>query len=451
MPDPTISQQRRDTFVADLVEQMRILALQLCEQMTTASPSLQQLEELTLHTIKTLGTTLLTGLCGLLTPLYAPPHVTCSCGGQAIYLRRRPAHVSTLLGPVTIQRPYYHCSVCQQGVVPLDQQVGLCAGGLSGGLREVLALLGAQSVFEEAVPLLERLSLVSVSPTTIQVATEELGRLIAAEEQQAVQTLSVEPLSPAHTDRLYVSMDGTMVHTHQEGWKEIKLGAVYTTTAKAARARPDEVTVRAHDFSFYAEFADPQTFGQRFLADATRRGVLDAREVVAIGDGAHWIWNLVEEQFPGAIQIVDWYHASQYVWKVANAVYGEGSDLAKAWAGHRLDELWDGQVATVIHQCSQWRAVGKAVEDAIRYFTTNQHRMAYAAYRTRGIQIGSGSIESGCKHVVGARLKQAGMIWDVEGARAVAKVRTRLKSGRWAETIARWPPPRRARPARNAA
>jgi len=353
---------------------------------------------------------------------------------------------------VTIQRPYYLCPVCHHGSAPLDLELGLCPGGVSGGLREVLALLGAHSVFEAAIPLLERLSLVSVAPTTVQAATEELGHLIAQEEQQAVADLSRDLLVPVQQDRrLYVSMDGTMVHTHEDGWKEIKLGAVYTATSQVVRTRPDEVTVRAHDFSFYAEFADPQTFGQRLLAEAARRGVMAATEVVAIGDGAHWIWNLVEEQFPGAIQIVDWYHASQYVWKVANALYGDGSDVAKAWAGQRLDELWDGQVATVIDQMHRQPGGGKAVEDASRYFTTNQHRMRYAEYRARGIQIGSGSIESGCKHVVGARLKQAGMIWNVEGARAVAKVRTRLKSGRWAETVARWPPPHRARPTVNAA
>jgi len=432
-----------------MVEQFRVLTLQVCDQVITAAPSLQQLEEVTLQTIKTLGNTLLTGLCALLRPAYPPSQIACSCGGRASYLRCRSAQVQSLLGSLTLHRPYYLCAVCHQGVAPLDQQLGLCAGGLSGGLREVLALLGAQSVFAEAVPLLERLSLVSVAPTTIQQATEELGQFIAQDEQQAVHTLSsaLHPTPAAHPpERLYVSMDGTMVHTKQDGWKELKLGAVYTTRASVSRTRPAEVTVRAHDFSFYAEFANPQTFGPRLLAEAAQRGVLEADEVVAIGDGAQWIWNLVDEQFPGATQIVDWYHASQYVWKVAHAVYGEGTDQAKAWAVQRLDELWEGQVALVLQHFEQHQTRGQAVQDALSYYRHNQQRMAYATYRARGMQVGSGSIESGCKHVIGARLKQAGMIWTVEGARAVAKVRTRLTSGRWAETVARWPPPHRAHP-----
>ena len=86
----------------------------------------------------------------------------------------------------------------------------------------------------------------------------------------------------------------------------------------------------------------------------------------------------------------------------------------------------------------------EAVTDALSYLTTHRDRMRYAEYRARGIQIGSGVIESGCKHVLGARLKQAGMIWNVDGARAVGKVRTWLKGRRWAEAMGLRPPLRRA-------
>ena len=88
-------------------------------------------------------------------------------------------------------------------------------------------------------------------------------------------------------------------------------------------------------------------------------------------------------------------------------------------------------------------SAGQPVREAITYYLNNQERMRYPEYRARGIQIGSGAIESGCHHVIGARLKQAGMIWQVEGARAVATVRTWLKSGRWDEAMALRPPRRR--------
>ena len=202
--------------------------------------------------------------------------------------------------------------------------------------------------------------------------------------------------------------------------------------------------MRAQEISFYTDFADPQAFGCALWLEGYRRGVSEAKEVVAIGDGAHWIWKLVEEHFPEAIQIVDWYHASEYIWKVAHAVYGEGSDLARQWAKDRLDELWAGQVDEVLRHCQEHASAGEAVQQAITYYTNNKDRMRYPEYRAKGLQIGSGTVESGCKHVIGARLKGAGMIWNVEGARAVAKVRARLRSGRWTETMAQRPPPHRS-------
>ena len=138
------------------------------------------------------------------------------------------------------------------------------------------------------------------------------------------------------------------------------------------------------------------------------------------------------------------------MWAAANAVYGDGTDLAAAWAGARLDALWDGEVGQVLAALRATDQTRAAVTDALTYLASHRHRMRYAEYRARGIQIGSralaggGVIESGCKHVIGARLKQAGMIWNVDGARAVAKVRTWLKSRRWDAAMALRLPLRRA-------
>jgi hypothetical protein len=184
------------------------------------------------------------------------------------------------------------------------------------------------------------------------------------------------------------------------------------------------------------DVTDAATFGQLLWCEAARRGVLTAREVIVVADGAHWIWNLGEEHFPQATQVVDWYHASQYAWRVAHTVYGEGTPLAKRWAKRRLDELWEGEVGKVLKGFAAHRQRGAAVEEAITCYTNNAHRMRYADYRARGLQIGSGSIESGCKQVITARLKQAGMVWSLDGARAVAAVRTWLKSGRWQDALA---------------
>lgn len=446
----TSSQAQREAFIAQMTQQMAEVAHRLSEWVMAEPRTLEEMEKMTLPAIKELGNTLLASLVGLQVPVYPEAEVPCSCGQTAAYQRLRPAHVTTLLGTIRLERPYYLCSNCHHGLAPLDRELGLCAGSISPGLQEVLALLGAQLPFEEAAELVAKLTLVEVCPNTCQEATESLGQFIAQEEQQAVEAAwemkdSRLPALPEKApERLYVSIDGATVHTREEGWKEIKVGAFYTTTTVAPHKRPEQLEVRAQEISFYTDFADPEAFGRALWLEGYRRGVTAAKEVVAIGDGAHWIWNLVEEHFPEAIQIVDWYHAAEYVWKAAYAIYGEGSDLAKEWAKKRLDELWEGEVDKVLAHCREHASAGEGVQQAITYYTNNKERMRYPEYRAKGLQIGSGTVESGCKHVIGARLKGAGMIWSVEGARAVAKVRARLRSGRWEETMAQRSPPHRS-------
>jgi hypothetical protein len=167
-----------------------------------------------------------------------------------------------------------------------------------------------------------------------------------------------------------------------------------------------------------------------------RRGLLSSDEVVVLGDGAHWIWNIAERHFPRAIQIVDWYHASAYLWNAASAIWGESSPERQIWAKAQLDLLWEGKLEQVLVELQKWLSSGEAVEAAVSYYSEHQGRMDYASYRARGLQIGSGSAESACKQLVSARLKQAGMIWDADGAEAVAVVRAWLLSERWQEAIA---------------
>jgi hypothetical protein len=454
------SPTQAESFVATMTDRMSSIAQELSTWVTTEPRTLAEIEKRTLAMMKDLATALTMELCNLAVPRYPEDTIPCSCGQTAHYQRMRPAHVDTLLGTISITRPYYLCPTCHHGQAPLDKQMGVCAGGISAGLDEILALMGSRAPFEEATDVLQRLTLVNISPNSCKTSTEILGQTIAAQENQTVADAwnskkpILPPLPTTIPDRLYVSMDGMMVHTHEEGWKEMRLGAVYTTTATASKKRPDCLDIRARDASYYADFADPASFGRALWAEAYRRGVSQTKETVTIGDGAHWIWDLVREHFPQAIEIVDWYHATSYIWKVAHALYGEGSDQAKAWTDTPLDNLWDGKIDVLLAQMQDYRshpAAGEAARSAITYYTNNKERMNYPAYRAKGIQIGSGCVESGCEHVLGARLKQAGMIWNVDGARAVAKVRTRLKSGRWDETIASRPSPQRDAYTRKAA
>jgi len=448
MTDHTTTQSGRDQFVTDMMQRMATLARTLSDWVMSEPRTLGEIEQQLVRTIKDLGAAVLAGLCQLTVPTYPSPTVSCACGAQATYQRVREASVKTVLDTITIARPYYVCPTCKRGHAPVDQQLSFCAGSISAGLDELLALLGAsEDSFAEAAAVLQKLTLVAVCPNSVREATEQLGQVLIASELETLEQAQTTTTPPAvrvrPEPRMYISMDGLLVHIHHQGWKEIKLGAIYTTTSRVSRKRPEKLEVRTLAQSFVADLADATTFGPRLWAEAAQRGVVEADEVVVLGDGAHWIWNLAEEYFPGAVQILDWYHASEYAWTAAHAIYGEGSDLAKRWAAEQLERLWDGKVAEVITTLQEHLSAGKAVEETLTYYTNQQQRMRYAEYRGRGMQIGSGTIESGCKHVLAARLKQAGMIWNHEGALAVATVRTWLKSGRWEQAMQLRPARRR--------
>jgi hypothetical protein len=430
-------------LVALATDRAGAVARELSAWAGCAGRTLEEVARQTLALVREFGQALLAGVCAVAAAGEPAREQPCPCGATARYVRRRPARVLTVLGAVSIVRACYACPQCRHGHAPLDRQLGYCAGSTSAGLEEVLALRGATAdSFEEAVTLLDKLTLVRVCPNLARAATERLGRAVQAAEQQAVAAAwgpGTLPAAVAAPPRLYLSMDGVLVQTEQ-GWREYKLGTVDTTATRPSRRHPGQDEIHAQELSFVGDVADAAAFGQLLWCEAARRGVLTAEEVVVVADGAHWIWNLVAEHFPEATQIVDWYHASQYVWKVAHAVYGEGTPLARRWAKRRLADLWEGRVEKVLKAFAAHRQRGQAVEEASTYVTNHRERMRYAAYRARGLQVGSGSVESGGKQVITARLKQAGMRWSLPGARAVAAVRTRLKSARWPEVLALRPP-----------
>lgn len=452
MSHRTTFQDRNQSLLEEMTERMTTLVQHLSSWLTVQAdqpPTLAALEQQVLRLGNELLSTLLARLLPLLLPHYDAPELPCSCGGTARYQRDRCARVHTLLGPIQFLRPYYLCTSCHHGTAPLDQQLQFCAGSISAGLEELLALLGAQAdSFEAAVPILEKLTLLRVAPNTVREATERLGQVITASEQhERDAALAAVPACPLPADTptrtagpaTYVSMDGMQVR-FADGWHECKLGCVYTTTTRRTCAQPETSTLHAVGLSYVADVVPAEAFGPLLWSEAQRRGVSATSPVVVIGDGSAWIWNIAEMQFPGAVQIVDWYHASGYIWQAAHTLYGEATPKAEQWAKAHLTALWEGKVAEVIARLAGHLQVGEGVVAAHTYMTNNQQRMQYAAYREQGLQVGSGSIESGCKHVLGARLKQAGMVWSRDGAQAVAKVRARLKSGRWDESVAHRPP-----------
>jgi hypothetical protein len=359
------------------------------------------------------------------------PLLTCSCGAGAPCEGYRTKEVQTLVGWVRVRRAYYWCADCGHGWCPLDPVLGLGRASHSAGVRRAIGRLGALLPFAQAPETLTEIAGVQTSASTVRVVTEAIGARREEELEQAVADAwrdGVPPMGGPAPARLYVAMDGVRILEVGGEGKEAKVGVVRPEhRAPTGEWRPAAA-------SYVVSFASSDRFGPRLALEAHRRGLERAAEVVVLGDGAEWIWNLATEHFPDATQIVDWYHASERIWDLGRARYGEGTAAAARWVERQLARLAKGEVAGLV---AAWRrlkcsASAAAVRDAqVTYFTNQASRMAYDRYRQRDLDIGSGMVESACKLVIAAREKGPGMRWHVPGAQAVANVRVLLFNDQW--------------------
>ena len=177
----------------------------------------------------------------------------------------------------------------------------------------------------------------------------------------------------------------------------------------------------------------PSAFAQRVEREALRRGFERAARHVVLGDGAAWIWNLADEYFPNAVQIVDRFHVKQHLSDVAKAIYGAGSDLATQWARHRHEELDAGQLDTIIAALALHAKSCHTAQQCSDYLQHNRARMRYHEFRAQGLCTSTGVVEAGCKYAIGTRLKRAGMHWTLAGANAIIALRCCKLSGRFAD------------------
>jgi hypothetical protein len=242
-------------------------------------------------------------------------------------------------------------------------------------------------------------------------------------------------------DKLYIAVDGTgvpMVPAAVTGraaksgdgrarTREVKLACLFTQTTLDEAGRP----VRdPGSTSYVGSFAPAEHFATLVHAEARRRGADRIRQLVVLGDGAPWIWKLAIAIVPEATPIVDIYHAREHLHDLAAGlapVLGDGHD---DWLHARLADLDAGEIEALVTETTRLPLDGDTAK-ALAYFKTNAHRMRYAYSRYHGMFIGSGTVEAGCKAVVGQRLKLSGMRWNIPGATGILTLRCEQASNRF--------------------
>jgi len=356
---------------------------------------------------------------------------------------QRPKAVLLTLGWITVRRAYFYSAERQRGRFPLDAALGLVdsySPGVTRWMCRAAALAGSYQAASQDL----------LTYAALEIDARQIQRMITQIAPRMTQWREAQGpvFNPVAGDIFCVGADGPgapMRRKELRGRKgkngrartrEVKVGTIFTHRKPD---KPDQRPERDYDSTTYiADIVSANEFGSRLRAEALRHGIGKAKVIVFLGDGAVWIWKLARINFPTAICILDYYHACEHLTLLTQALYGEGSALAKKRYRQWRKALLKDKIDQIISQAraelparAQTRMLAKK---QITYFERNKARMLYQTFRQSGYFIGSGVVEAGCKTVVGQRLKLSGMLWSRKGASHLLTVRCALLS-RWFENF----------------
>lgn len=398
-----------------------------------------------------------------------------ACGQTMRLAGIRGKQLQTLMGPVTFWRAYYHCAGRKEegeeeaghaahGEAAADEVWGVQQHRCSVGVQQAISRLCASMTLEEAAETLSHLFPVPMSARQALNLIQPVGEAIKQQEEEQQQEL-FKQAEPARSQqgsegsrkrpvirRLYVEIDGVLARLRRgsvpmeekerkrpgEVYREVKVGAVFLAEPgrKRSASTPGVFVDAAGSKAYVAHRGSVGAFAPLLYALAQQQGLAQAQEVVMLGDGAAWIWNLAAEHFPTAVQIVDLWHAKQHVWQVANAVFGANTAKGAAWAQQQSQYLEEGNIEALVQAIALLPPIPppptstrSIPEQTMGYFITNAARMRYPVFRAQGMHIGSGIAEAACKTVVSTRMKRSGMRWTPAGLDALLALRTARLNG----------------------
>ena len=417
------------------------LVVDLVKSQLNEAVTLTAIEQTTRNVLQEIGRQTVEMSLKTMNHPYPDPSIECECGAEAAYIRQRNARLHTIFGKLNVTRAYYLCSACHHGSCPLDTELGLRPNRLSAELSRLVAMTGVQLPFGTGRDLFEALTLVSVSDQAMAKATQRVGELVAMEEELSqekakdVAFLLEREQEGRHPVRLYGAIDAAKVHIRDDAehrWRDLKSGAWFEAAGQPPTSPDGEWSIQAKNINYYTDICPASEFGNLFWSSGVAHDAQLARELVMLGDGADWIWNLVAEHFPKSVQILDWFHASEHLMPVAQAAFTTQVEQSD-WVSRMKQLMWEGRIEELIATCDELAVV--CSHDVIRttanYFEKHQERMQYAYFQKQGYQIGSGTIESAAKQIGMMRMKVPGAIWNVANARKVAKARAAYLSDQW--------------------
>ncbi len=390
--------------------------------------------------------------------------LVCPVCGQplAVVDRRRERSVQSVFGPVRFTRGYGYCTRCSDHFAPADYRLGLHERATtSPRVQEIAALSVLRAPAAQATEDILRLTGIEISASTLQREARRQGERaldlrrrdeVLTQSSDGIALLSAEAPKLAAQSTLVIEIDAWNIRERdnwgqseafrKEGKDTGRWHWVYTGTVFELDHRGTGSSGRPFisQRGYVATRAGLESFRNQLYAEALRRGMAQAENVLILADGAVWIWKMVSDRFPQATQRLDLYHAQQHLWNLAAELYGKGTAEARAWVTPYIEKLkneTDGaqQLVTSLQELSEkLETYSKAQHETLRqetaYFENNQHRMGYKAGADLGQPLGSGAIESTCSQYQ-RRLKMTGQFWSLEGDEAFLALSTLHRNGRW--------------------
>jgi Uncharacterised protein family (UPF0236) len=354
-----------------------------------------------------------------------------------------PRTVHTMVGEVSLSRPYFYCTYCQRGFAPLDDALQLSERRAPWDMQQAAARLAAEVPFQTAQELFTKLTGLSLSDHTIHAVAGELSHELGVLEVSptaAEMAQRVAEMAAGKTWRpvLVLAIDGAYVPTRPEQAKRPGTGRRRT---RAKRAPWQGEWQEAKGFRFYlvdkeriVHLLSWYQVGRDEEVGAALRQVKDAGlipedqvRLCVLGDGAKWIWNQVKTLFPAAVQILDYYHCSEHVHKVGALQFNEDAVQAREWVEAMMARLFWGYVDWAIEGLEALQPRDDQTAEAIRkligFLRNSAERLHYRRARQGGYPIGSGGIEAANKSISHVRLKRSGAWWYLDQANHMLALR----------------------------
>jgi hypothetical protein len=297
-------------------------------------------------------------------------------------------------------------------------------------MQELMVYAGHLDCYAKCEDILEKYTFVKVNPAQIYRVTDHVSDSLKAEDVRVERTL--QPLS--EEDVLYVEIDGSMIHTRKndEPWKEVKLGRLFRDVDCL---NPNSNSSCLSDSQYVGHFGSSKDFCKKIGGIIDSYGDLKDR-LVFINDGASWIREWITDNYPLAVSILDYYHATEYLYEFAEKAFPDAPLEKEKWCEEQKTLLLDSNVEEVLDNISRAKVNEKDKKRITTYYQNNKERMRYKRYRKIGCGIiGSGAIESAHKTVIQKRMKQSGQRWSINGARNMLRLRVISMNKQWAKVI----------------